>query len=112
VDADVREQAMTYPVANTEQVADMTLRAAAYSRWVELREQRKPGDAERHDWIRAMLMGEELRSADSDVFRVDCIALTLSPEGVDMWAKEHKFFEALDELRRNLDEIAKTDFRR
>jgi hypothetical protein len=52
--------AMTHPVADEEQEIDMALRAAAYGRWVELREQRKPGDAERHDWIRASLMGEEL----------------------------------------------------
>jgi hypothetical protein len=52
---------MTYPVADEEQEIDMALHAAAYSRWVELREQRKPGDAERHDCIRASLMGEELR---------------------------------------------------
>jgi hypothetical protein len=86
----------------------MALRAGAHSRWVELREQRKPGDAERHDWIRAMLMGEELRSLDGDVFRVDRIAKTLAPEGVDRWAKEHKFFEGLDRLRQNLDEIGET----
>jgi hypothetical protein len=59
-----------------------------------------------------MLMGEELRSRDSDVFRVDRIAQTLDPEGVERWATEHKFFEALDRLRENLDEIARTDFRR
>jgi hypothetical protein len=102
---------LTYPVADEEQEIDMALRAAAYSRWVELREQRKPGDAERHDWIRAMLMGEELRSLDRDVFRVDRIAQTLAPQGVDRWAKQHKFYEGLDGLRQNLDEIAKTDFR-
>jgi hypothetical protein len=61
-------------------------------------------------WIRAMLMGEELRSLDGDVFRVDRIAKTLASEGVDRWAKEHKFFEGLDRLRQNLDEIARTDF--
>src|SRR5258707_8793230 len=66
--------------------------------------------AERHDWIRAMLMGEELRPLDGDVFRVDRIAKTLAPVGVDRWAKEHKFFEGLDRLRQNLDEIARTDF--
>jgi hypothetical protein len=103
--------AMTHPVADEEQEIDMALRAAAYGRWVELREQRKPGDAERHDWIRASLMGEELRSLDSDVSRVDRIAQTLVPKGVDRWAKERKFFEGLDKLRQNLDEIAKTDFR-
>jgi hypothetical protein len=103
--------AVTYPVADEQQEIDMALRAAAHSRWVELREQRKPGDAERHDWIRAMLMGEELRSLDGDVLRVDRIARTLVPDGVDRWAKEHRFFEGLDKLRRNLDEIAKTDFR-
>jgi hypothetical protein len=102
--------AVTYPVADEQQEIDLALRAAAHSRWVELREQRKPGDAERHDWIRAMLMGEELRSLDGDVFRVDRIAKTLAPEGVDRWAKEHKFFEGLDRLRQNLDEIARTDF--
>ena len=102
---------MTYPVANEEQEIDIALRAAAHSRWVELREQRKPRDTERHDWIRALLMGEELRSRDSDVFRVDGIAQTLAPEGVDRWATEHEFFEALDRLRQNLDEIARTDFR-
>jgi hypothetical protein len=42
---------MTYPVADEEQENDTALRAAAHSRWVELREQREPGDAERHDWI-------------------------------------------------------------
>jgi hypothetical protein len=102
---------MTYPVANEEQDNDVALRAAAHSRWVELREQRQPRDAERHDWIRALLMGEELRSLDGDVFRVDRIAQTLAPEGVERWATEHKFFEGLDRLRLNLDEIARTDFR-
>jgi hypothetical protein len=71
---------MTYPVADEEQENDMALRAAAYSRWVELREQRKPRNAERHDWIRALLMGEELRSSDGDVIRVDRIAQTLDPK--------------------------------
>jgi hypothetical protein len=33
---------MTYPLADEEQEIDMALRAAAYRRWVELREQRKP----------------------------------------------------------------------
>ena len=102
---------MTYPVADEEQDDDMALRAAAYSRWVELREQRKPRDAERHDWIRALLIGEELRSLDGDVFRVDRIAQTLDPDGVDRWATDHQFFEGLDRLRQNLDEIARTDFR-
>ena len=102
---------MVHPVANEQQEIDMALRAAAYSRWVELREQRKPSDAKRHDWIRASLMGEELRSLDGDVFRVDRIAQTLAPEEVDRWAKEHKFFEGLDRLRQNLAEIARTDFR-
>lgn len=102
---------MTYPVADDEQDNDMALRAAAHSRWVELREQRKPRDKERHDWIRALLAGEELRSSDSDVFRVNRIARTLDPEEVDRWAREHKFFDGLDRLRQNLDEIARTDFR-
>jgi hypothetical protein len=35
---------MTYPVANEEQANDIALRAAAHSRWVELREHRKPRD--------------------------------------------------------------------
>jgi hypothetical protein len=102
---------VTYPLANEEQEIDTALRAAAHSRWVELREQRKPGDAERHDWIRALLVGEELRSRDGDVFRVDSIAQTLAPEGVDQWAMEHKFFEGLDRLRKDMDKIATTDFR-
>ena len=70
---------MTYPVANEEHDNDVALRAAAHSRWVELREHRKPGDAERHDWIRALLVGEKLRSLDSEVVRVDRIAQTLAP---------------------------------
>ena len=102
---------MTYPVANEEQENDMALRAAAHRRWVELRQQRQPRDVERHDWIRALLMGEELRSLDSDVFRVDRIAQALAPDEVERWANEHKFFEALDELRLNLNEIARTNFR-
>lgn len=102
---------MTYPVANEEQDNDVALRAAAHSRWVELRQQRQPRDAERRDWIQALLMGEELRSLDGDVLRVDRIAQTLSPEEVERWATEHKFFEGLDRLRQGLDEIAKTDFR-
>ena len=57
-------------------------------------------------------MGEELRSLDSDVFRVDQIAQTLGPAHVERWANEHKYFEALDRLRQNLDEIARTDFRK
>jgi hypothetical protein len=87
-------------------------RAAAHSRWAELREHRKPGESERHDWIRALLVGEKLRSLDSDVVRLDRIAQPLAPEGVDRWATDHKFFEGLDRLRQNLDEIAKTDVRR
>jgi len=71
---------MTYPVANKEQDNDVALRAAAHRRWVELRQQRQPRDAERHDWIQALLMGEELRSLDRDVLRVERIAQTLSPE--------------------------------
>jgi hypothetical protein len=55
--------------------------------------------------------GEEVRSLDSDVLRVDRIAQKLAPMGVDRWAEEHKFFEGLDRLRQNLDEIARTDFR-
>jgi hypothetical protein len=102
---------VTYPVANEEHDNYAALRAAAHSRWVELRKQRKPRDAERHDWIRALLMGEKLRSSDSDVLRVDRIAQTLAPDEVERWAKEHKFFEGLDELRLNLNEIARTNFR-
>jgi hypothetical protein len=101
---------MTYPVANEEQDNDAALRAAAHSRWVELRQQRQPRDAERHDWIQALLMGEELRSLDRDVLRVDRIAGTLCPEEVERWATEHKFFEGLDRLRQGLDAIARTDF--
>lgn len=55
--------------------------------------------------------GEELRWLDGDVFRVDRIAQTLAPEGVERWAKRHKFYEGLDGLRKNLDEIARTHFR-
>ena len=101
---------MTYPVANEEQDNDVALRAAAHSRWVELRQQRQPRDAERHDWIQALLIGEELRSLDSDVLRVDRIAQTLAPQEVERWATEHDFFEGLDKLRQALDEIARTDF--
>jgi hypothetical protein len=103
---------MTYPIADEEQDNDVALRAAAHSRWVELRQQRQPRDAERHDWIQALLMGEELRSLECDVLRVERIAQTLSPEEVERWATEHKFFEGLDRLRQGLDEIARTDFRR
>lgn len=103
---------MAHPTANEEQDKDVALRAAAHSRWVELRQERKPRDAERYDWIRVLLMGEELRWLDSDVFRVDRIAQTLAPEGVERWAKQHKFYEGLDGLRQNLAEIAKTHFRR
>jgi hypothetical protein len=46
-----------------------------------LREKRRPRDAERHDWIRTLIMGEELRSLEGDVPRLDRIAQTLSPEG-------------------------------
>jgi hypothetical protein len=102
---------MTYPVADHEQEITMALRAAAHSRWIELRELREPRDKERRDWIRALLMGDELRSLDSDVFRVDRIAQTFAREGVERWAAEHKFYEGLDRLRKDLDEIAKTDFR-
>jgi hypothetical protein len=52
---------MQYPVADEEQEIDLALRAAAHSRWVELRQQRQPRDAERGDWIQALLRGEELR---------------------------------------------------
>jgi hypothetical protein len=102
---------MTYPVANEDQEVDMVLRAAAHSRWVELRERRRPRDKERRDWIRAMLIGEKLRSLDSDVAKLDHLAQNLDPKGVDRWAEKHKFFEGLDRLRQNLDEIARTDFR-
>lgn len=71
---------MTFPVANKEHDNDVALRAAAHSRLVELRQQRQPRDAERHDWMQALLMGEELRSLDRDVLRVERIAQTLSPE--------------------------------
>ena len=89
---------------------DTALRAA-HTRWVELREHRKPSKKERHDWIRALLIGERLRCRDSDVFRVDRITRTLVPEEVERCAKDHKFFEGLDRLRQNRDEIARTDFR-
>jgi hypothetical protein len=102
---------MTYPVANEEQEIDMVLRAAAHSRWIELREQRKPRDKERHDWICAMLMGETLRTLDSDVARLDRLAQDLDPKEVDRWATEHDFFEGLDRLRQDLDAISSTDFR-
>jgi hypothetical protein len=85
---------MTYPVADHEQEITMALRAAAHSRWIELRELREPRDKERRD-----------------VFRVDRIAQTFAREGVERWAAEHKFYEGLDRLRKDLDEIAKTDFR-
>jgi hypothetical protein len=52
-------------------------------------------------------MGEELRSLEGDVPRLDRIAQTLSP----VRATKHKIFEGLDRLRENLDEIARTDFR-
>ena len=102
---------MAHPIANEEQDKDLALRSAAHSKWVELRQERKPREAERHDWIRVLLMGEELRSLDSDVFRIDHIAQTLAPEGVERWAKQQEFYEGLDGLRQNLDEILKTQFR-
>jgi hypothetical protein len=74
---------MQYPVADEEQEIDLALRAAAHSRWVELRQQRQPRDAERGDWIQALLRGEELRSRGSDVLRVDRMAQTLSTEKVE-----------------------------
>jgi hypothetical protein len=52
------------------------------------------------------------RPLDGDVSGVGRSAQTLAPEEVDRWATEHRFFDALDEPRKNLDEIAKTDFRR
>ena len=48
---------MTYPVANEQQDNDVALGAAAHSRWVELRQQRHPRDAERHDWIQGVADG-------------------------------------------------------
>jgi hypothetical protein len=56
-------------------------------------------------------MGEELRSLDGDVLRVDRFAQMLSPEEVERWATEHKFFEGLDTLRQGIDEIARNSFR-
>ena len=102
---------MTYPVANKEQDNDVALRAAAHSRWVELRQQRQPRDAERHDWIQALLMGEELRSLDRDVLRVERIAQTLSPEEWSGGRRNTNSSRGLDRLRQSLDEIARTDFR-
>ena len=58
---------MMYPVADEEQDNEMALRAAVHGRWVELRQHRKPRQTERHNWIRALLVGEELRSRDDDV---------------------------------------------
>jgi hypothetical protein len=78
---------MMYPVADEKQDNDMASRAAAHSSWVELREQRTPREAERHDWIRALLTGEELRSLDGDVLRVGRIAQKLAPEGVERWQR-------------------------
>ncbi|GEP55349.1 hypothetical protein [Reyranella soli] len=103
---------MTYPVADEEQEVDAVLRAAAHGRWFELRKLRKPSKVERHDWIRAWLVGKQLRSSDDDVSRVDRLALTLSPEEAEEWARHSKFFDALDELQQKLDEVASTDFRK
>jgi hypothetical protein len=102
---------MTYPVADEEQDNEVALRAAVHSKWVELRQHRKPGDTERHTWIRVLLIGEELRSLDDDVLRVDRIAQTLDPKEVERWATEHQIFEGLDRLRQDLAETASTDFR-
>ena len=103
---------MAYPVADEQQENDVALRAAAHSRWIELRHQRQPRNAERRDWIQALLMGEELRSRPADVRRVDRIAQTLDPAQVERWAMAHGFFEGLDRLRKELDEIVRTEFRR
>ena len=70
---------------------------AVHGRGVELRQHRKPREAERHN---GLLMGEELRSLDDDVLRVDRIAHALIVEEVDRWATEHRIFEWLDRLRR------------
>jgi hypothetical protein len=56
-------------------------------------------------------MGEELRSLDRDVLRVERIAQTLSPEEWSGGRRKHKFLEWLERLRHSLDEIARTDFR-
>jgi hypothetical protein len=98
---------MKKPTADSEKKIGVAVRAAAYTRWVELREKRTPGHEERHEWIRSLLAGENVRSLDSDVIKVDHLARALAPNGVLLWAKEHKYFEALDDLRRNLDEIKK-----
>jgi len=99
--------AMKKPTADSEKKIAVAVRAAAYRRWVEVRENRTPGHEERHEWIRSLLAGENLRSLDSDVIKVDHLAQALAPDAVLLWAKEHKYFEALDDLRRNLDEIKK-----
>ncbi len=103
---------MTYSVANEEQEIDAVLSAAAHSRWVELRKQRKPSAAERLGWIRAWLIGEQLRSSDEDVLRVDRLALALTREEVDEWVAARNLFDAFDRLQEELDEIASTDFRK
>jgi hypothetical protein len=45
------------------------------------------------------------------VLRVDRLANTLVPDEVKRWATEHKFFEGLDRLKKDLGDIARTDFR-
>jgi hypothetical protein len=57
-------------------------------------------------------MGEQLRSSDDDVLKVDRLALTLAAEEVEEWATGHKLFEAFDRLQEKLDELSSTDFRR
>jgi hypothetical protein len=96
---------MKKPVAVSEQEIAVAVRAAAYVRWVELREKRSPRDEERYEWIRTLLASDDLRSLDSDVFKIDKMALVLEADGVMLWAKDHKYFEALDEVRRGLDDL-------
>jgi hypothetical protein len=96
---------MKKPVADSEQETSVAMRAATYMRWVEMRENRTPGDEERHEWIRSLLAGDELRSLDSDVIRIDRAASALKRDRVEAWATEHQYFEALDKLRRELDQI-------
>jgi hypothetical protein len=55
--------------------------------------------------------GRKATPFDSDVVKLDRLAQNLDPKGLDRWAEVHKFFEGLDRLRQNLDEIARTDFR-
>src|SRR5436309_3459734 len=83
--------------ATDRQRVAIALRAAAYMRWIETRQQRTPGPKERDAWIGGLLEAEGLDACKDEIYLTELLALTMDIEVVEHFISSNGYFRKLDE---------------